>query len=455
MKLHIEVTLSPSEIPLCTEFFHVLRQITDSVATRNNTALFAELLARLGRQPIPSTMSQEEQLEQVAADITALLDANGGSDDVVQQLFEAFITHVFGSGQTPVGAAPGALLYVFLLSRLADQYRTKMRDKLVPAILKFLTIKRSIDCDRREFFAYAEAFASLVKLEFVSITGAVTTITTLLQQNDTRCAAVTMLGKTVELCLSLLAEKCDPTQLATMRAALRGVTDDAFRYDISYIQENMGWTDAAAAAATTAATNAVIGGGAKAVTPAGATSSSSSASQQTTLPSSSSSAAAAVGSQVVGAGIVGGPSSAPSPISQLNNSSVGIVGGPSSVAASSSSTPSSSSSLSSSSSTIATSNTNNANNIPPTSSSASVIPAASSAASARVAVTNLSGMRVYCVVTASFEMLVTDFVFFHETKRIGFSCVFRAQSLLSSNDSRTRSDTLLHRPHEYDICIGL
>lgn len=125
---------------------------------------------------------------------------------------------------------------MFLLSRLGDQYRTKMRDKLVPAILKFLTIKRPIDCDRvrwgegaaarapclmwrsaqREFFAYAEAFASLVKLEFVSITGAghwprastccacadhlfvavaaaVTTITTLLQQNDTRCAAITML----------------------------------------------------------------------------------------------------------------------------------------------------------------------------------------------------------------------------------------------------------------------
>ena len=43
MKVHIEVTLSPSEIPLCTEFFHVLRQITDSVATRNNTALFVQL----------------------------------------------------------------------------------------------------------------------------------------------------------------------------------------------------------------------------------------------------------------------------------------------------------------------------------------------------------------------------------------------------------------------------
>lgn len=145
----------------------------------------------------------------------------------------------------PTGSAPqpSSLLYVFLLSRLAEPYRSKLRDSLVPAILKFLTVKRPLDCDRREFFAHAEAFAALVKLEFVSVTGAVTTVTTLLREADTRCAAITMLGKTVELCLTLLAEKCDPVQLAALRQALRSVSDDTFRYDISYIQENMGWTD--------------------------------------------------------------------------------------------------------------------------------------------------------------------------------------------------------------------
>jgi hypothetical protein len=145
----------------------------------------------------------------------------------------------------PTGTAPqpSSLLYVFLLSRLAEPYRSKLRDALVPAILKFLTVKRPLDCDRREFFAHAEAFAALVKLEFVSVTGAITTITTLLREPDTRCASITMLGKTVELCLTLLAEKCDPAQLAALRQSLRLVNDDAFRYDISYIQENMGWSD--------------------------------------------------------------------------------------------------------------------------------------------------------------------------------------------------------------------
>jgi hypothetical protein len=63
--------------------------------------------------------------------------------------------------------------------------------------------------------------------------------------------------------LALLAEKCGTEQLATMRAALRNVSDEAFRYDISYIQENMGWSDAglAASGATAGGGNASSSGG--------------------------------------------------------------------------------------------------------------------------------------------------------------------------------------------------
>jgi hypothetical protein len=119
-----------------------------------------------------------------------------------------------------------------------------------------------------EFFGYAEVFAALVKLEFVSIPGAVTTISTLLQKPENRSAAITMLGKTVELCLPLLKEKCDVVQLNNLRLALYQVsiiilnkhkrkqkrtsqiilifvllqvTESFFAYDIKYVCENMGW----------------------------------------------------------------------------------------------------------------------------------------------------------------------------------------------------------------------
>jgi hypothetical protein len=107
-----------------------------------------------------------------------------------------------------------------------DNYVSQLRDKLVPHVVKVLTAKRPLECNRMEFFAYAEAFAALVpwslyvigsspsnfpgfqvKLEYVHISGAVTTIITLLPKPETRCAAITMLGKTVELCLPQLREK--------------------------------------------------------------------------------------------------------------------------------------------------------------------------------------------------------------------------------------------------------
>lgn len=38
-------------------------------------------------------------------------------------------------------------------------------------MLKHLTVKRPVEASRMDFFAHAEAFASLVNLEFVSIRG--------------------------------------------------------------------------------------------------------------------------------------------------------------------------------------------------------------------------------------------------------------------------------------------
>jgi hypothetical protein len=52
-----------------------------------------------------------------------------------------------------------------------------------------------------------QAFAALVKLGTVSISGSITTIITLLNKPENICAAVTMLGKTCELCGDLLVEK--------------------------------------------------------------------------------------------------------------------------------------------------------------------------------------------------------------------------------------------------------
>jgi len=151
--------------------------------------------------------------------------------------FKQFMEVVFDSPPRRRSLLP----FFYLLPGLIEPPRNRFRDEIIPVVLKCLTLKRPLDCDRREFLSYAEAFAALVKLEFVSIPGAVTTIITLLKKPDTRSAAITMLGKTVEICPNLLQERCEQTKLQELRICLQSVKDDLFQYDINYIEENMHW----------------------------------------------------------------------------------------------------------------------------------------------------------------------------------------------------------------------
>ncbi|KAL2652534.1 hypothetical protein R1flu_020662 [Riccia fluitans] len=231
MKLFIEVEISPDEIPLANELFRTLRTLTDHVRTRDLPKLFRTIISRL---------EDGNHLEQVAAEISTLLTESVRSETVYDDLFGAFTSVVFN--QELVLRQQSVVPFMLLLPRLPEPAQTKLRDALIPKVLKHLTVKRPVDASRMDFFAHAEAFASLVTLEFVSISGAITTIIALLRKPENRSAAVTMLGKTVELCLQQLTDKCDPSALADLNAALQNVTEDVFQYDINYIEDSMGWS---------------------------------------------------------------------------------------------------------------------------------------------------------------------------------------------------------------------
>ena len=47
----------------------------------------------------------------------------------------------------------------------------KIRDLLIPYVLKFLARPRSVDCDRAEFFSHATCFATLIKIGHISLEG--------------------------------------------------------------------------------------------------------------------------------------------------------------------------------------------------------------------------------------------------------------------------------------------
>lgn len=83
---------------------------------------------------------------------------------------------------------------------MTPPFKDAVRDAVVPAILPHLTLKRPADTPRSEFFAHAEVFAALASIGMMPMQGAINTVTTLIRDPAKRAAAVTVLGKMVELC---------------------------------------------------------------------------------------------------------------------------------------------------------------------------------------------------------------------------------------------------------------
>ena len=187
MKISIEVELEADEIPLAQEMLVLLRQISDVVKPRNTYKTFKQLINKLGEDATGSG----GDVDSIVSDVTKIIQESvaGGRnvEDLSREILEAFNEVVFNpelvqaqkSVMSYFGLLPryGNNCIIFFLIiivnalRLPEPYKTKMREELIQKVFKFLTLKRPLDANRMEFFAYAEAFASLVKLEFVNITG--------------------------------------------------------------------------------------------------------------------------------------------------------------------------------------------------------------------------------------------------------------------------------------------
>lgn len=256
MKISIELEIQPDEVALATELLSTLRLITQHVkgpapTVKNTKSLLAGLVTKL---------SEDDTLDTVAAEVASILtnSSYGTPEQLSDDLLEAFDSVVFRVEL--VVNQQSVVPYMYLLPKLPEPFKTRVRDGLISKVLSHLTKKRPVNADRTQFFAHAEAFAVLVQIEFVSVDGAAQTIERLLNKVDTRSAAVTMLGKTVELCSDKLLQKCNRSYLTGLWKALEKVNEDVFKYDVDWITQYMGWatdsqvpTGTAALASATAA----------------------------------------------------------------------------------------------------------------------------------------------------------------------------------------------------------
>eukprot|EP00798_Chlamydomonas_sp_ICE-L_P001299 gene1299-32650_t len=232
MKLSIEVEIAPDEVALASELLATLRTITDQIkgakppVIKNTNEIVQSMVDKLGDATLH---------EQAAADICAALTnpSFGEPPAVAAQVLTALEGKVFNVDLVIQERSVAPFLQ--LLPKLPDPHKTKIRDGMIAKVLQHLTKKRPTNVDRTQFFGQAEAFAVLVMLDFVAVDGAAQTIERLLNKPDTRSAAVTMLGKTVELCHEKLVTKCNPTYLNGLRKALGKVTEEVFCYDVTWV----------------------------------------------------------------------------------------------------------------------------------------------------------------------------------------------------------------------------
>ena len=124
---------------------------------------------------------------------------------------------------------------------LPEPLRKAYFSDLALHVIKGLNTPRPLGAGRHSVFALAEVIARLIDVGHLPIAGAVATICRLLATPEKRVAAVTMLGKTVEVCFMQLSERCDAASLAQLYASLRQLREPEFQYDVEYVCECMGW----------------------------------------------------------------------------------------------------------------------------------------------------------------------------------------------------------------------
>ncbi|KAI3433851.1 hypothetical protein D9Q98_003654 [Chlorella vulgaris] len=134
-----------------------------------------------------------------------------------------------------------AVPFVTMLRFLGPQLQVRFRDYIMRHLVKHLTTARPLNANRGEYYVHAEAFAALVSIEIVPMEGAIKTMCTLAKTAEKRGAAVTMLGKTVELAGHMILEKVPRETQELMRSTVASIVDEDFRYDVEYINSSMGW----------------------------------------------------------------------------------------------------------------------------------------------------------------------------------------------------------------------
>eukprot|EP00183_Erythrolobus_madagascarensis_P002245 CAMPEP_0185849028 /NCGR_PEP_ID=MMETSP1354-20130828/3689_1 /TAXON_ID=708628 /ORGANISM="Erythrolobus madagascarensis, Strain CCMP3276" /LENGTH=477 /DNA_ID=CAMNT_0028549507 /DNA_START=139 /DNA_END=1572 /DNA_ORIENTATION=+ len=184
---------------------------------------------------------ETKSIDDVAASIrTVLATRPDASED---DLSNAFMYVLFDDDAMNLRLAnqKTILPVVDVLCMMEREFQKRAKDQALQTSLAQLNVGRPVDCNRLDFYAFVECFAAFCMFNIVPLSAALKSIVSLLRQPSKRTAGVTMLGKTVELCLESLLNQVDPRQLEELRLVILNLEEPEFQYDLEYIMSNFGW----------------------------------------------------------------------------------------------------------------------------------------------------------------------------------------------------------------------
>jgi hypothetical protein len=182
MRLQITVDIGPEELatqnPYVLQLIEALRSLNATVSLTG--AVSAPLAAPPVVAPAPVQQTPGEY-------VTGLLQKLGKYPHALDETC-AILTREQQQADSPIAQALKEMVeggpffdimltsgnirtFVQLLSRLGEPLKATARGLLVKRTLQVLTVKRPIECDRREFFANAECFAAMLQAGFLNVSG--------------------------------------------------------------------------------------------------------------------------------------------------------------------------------------------------------------------------------------------------------------------------------------------
>ena len=228
MKIVVDVELMESEMQNAPQIMQLFQGISDRVSAKVYTDKAA--LSRFISECIASGKPDVAMNE-----ILRRLNQPALAEDCMDVVCSLVLS------EQRIEKNESVLPYMTIISRLHEPFRGRLRDDLLGRILPQLSKSRPRDSARQALLPFAECLAGLVKVECVNARSAVSAMIQLLRIEGTRCAAITCLGKLVEIAFNSVADRCDGSLLEELRSTLGDAQDDAFLYDIEYITEPFGW----------------------------------------------------------------------------------------------------------------------------------------------------------------------------------------------------------------------